>query len=131
MDPFTSGLITLSIYISGYAAGVVKAGIESVPSVTRKAVRRLGMTCLQDILRIGLQAQRTPGQQGEGFMQRRIIPIAPGIAAMRLARRATGGVEAGSEAWRLRVGAPGARGKRRTGRDRHSWPERADRWRPG
>jgi len=48
MDPFTSGIITLSIYISGYVAEVVKAGIESVPDVTRKAARGLGMTYLQD-----------------------------------------------------------------------------------
>ena len=52
MDPFTSGLITLSIYISGYVAEVVKAGIESVPSVTRKAARGLGMTYLQDFLHV-------------------------------------------------------------------------------
>ena len=54
MDPFTSGLITLSIYISGYVAEVVKAGIESVPSVTRKAARGLGMTYVQDFTHIVL-----------------------------------------------------------------------------
>ena len=48
MNPFVSGLITLSIYISGYVAEVVKAGIDSVPVVTRKAARGLGMTYLQD-----------------------------------------------------------------------------------
>ena len=48
MDPFISGIITLSIYISGYVAEVVKAGIESVPVVTRKAARGLGMTYYQD-----------------------------------------------------------------------------------
>ncbi len=48
MDPFTSGIITLSIYISGYVGEVVKAGIESVPLVTRKASRGLGMTYYQD-----------------------------------------------------------------------------------
>ncbi len=48
MDPFISGIITLSIYISGYVAEVVKAGIESVPDVTRKAARGLGMTYYQD-----------------------------------------------------------------------------------
>ena len=52
MDPFTSGLITLSVYISGYVAEVVKAGIESVPVVTRKAARGLGMTYLQDFFYI-------------------------------------------------------------------------------
>lgn len=48
MDPFVSGIITLSIYISGYVAEVVKAGIESVPPVVRKAARGLGMSYLQD-----------------------------------------------------------------------------------
>lgn len=59
MDPFTSGIITLSIYISGYVAEVVKAGIESVPAVTRKAARGLGMTYYQDfffiVLPIGMR----------------------------------------------------------------------------
>lgn len=50
MDPFVSGLITLSVYISGYVAETVKAGIESVPAVTRKAARGLGMTYMQDFL---------------------------------------------------------------------------------
>jgi len=44
LNPFVSGLITLSIYISGYVAEVVKAGIESVPETTRMAARGLGMT---------------------------------------------------------------------------------------
>jgi polar amino acid transport system permease protein len=48
LDPFTSGIITLSVYISGYVAEVVKAGIESVPRITRLAARGLGMTYLQD-----------------------------------------------------------------------------------
>ena len=52
MDPFTSGIITLSVYISGYVAEVVKAGIESVPAVTRKAARGLGMTYYQDFFHI-------------------------------------------------------------------------------
>lgn len=50
MDPFVSGIITLSVYISGYVAEVVKAGIESVPAVTRKAARGLGMTYMQDFI---------------------------------------------------------------------------------
>lgn len=54
MDPFISGIITLSIYISGYVAEVVKAGIESVPKVTRKAARGLGMTYYQDFLYVVL-----------------------------------------------------------------------------
>jgi len=54
MDPFLSGILTLSIYISGYVAEVVKAGIESVPSPTRMAARGLGMTYLQDFFYIVL-----------------------------------------------------------------------------
>ena len=52
MDPFTSGVITLSIYISGYVAEVVKAGIESVPAVTSRAARGLGMTYLQNFFNV-------------------------------------------------------------------------------
>jgi hydroxyproline transport system permease protein len=48
MDPFISGILTLSVYISGYVAEVAKAGIDSVPIVTRKAARGLGMTYIQD-----------------------------------------------------------------------------------
>ncbi len=52
MDPFISGVITLSLYISGYVAEVVKAGIESVPSVTSMAARGLGMTYVQNFVNI-------------------------------------------------------------------------------
>jgi hydroxyproline transport system permease protein len=52
LNPFFSGLITLSIYISGYIAEVVKAGIDSVPMVTRMAARGLGMTYLQEFFHI-------------------------------------------------------------------------------
>lgn len=52
MDPFVSGIITLSIYISGYVAEVVKAGIESVPKVTSMAARGLGMTYSQDFFQV-------------------------------------------------------------------------------
>jgi hydroxyproline transport system permease protein len=54
LDPFVSGIITLSIYISGYVAEVVKAGIESVPRVTRLAARGLGMTYYQDFFHVVL-----------------------------------------------------------------------------
>ena len=54
MNPFFSGLITLSIYISGYVSEVVKAGIESTPRVTRLAARGLGMTYFQDFYNIVL-----------------------------------------------------------------------------
>ncbi len=52
LNPFISGLITLSIYISGYVAEVVKSGIQSVPLVTRMAARGLGMTYLQELFYI-------------------------------------------------------------------------------
>jgi polar amino acid transport system permease protein len=54
LNPFVSGLITLSIYISGYVAEVVKAGIESVPETTRMAARGLGMTYLHEFFYIVL-----------------------------------------------------------------------------
>lgn len=52
LNPFVSGFITLSIYISGYVAEVVKAGIDSVPQRTRMAARGLGMTYFQDFTHI-------------------------------------------------------------------------------
>jgi polar amino acid transport system permease protein len=59
LNPFLSGLITLSVYISGYVAEVVKAGIESVPKTTRMAARGLGMTYLHEffyvVLPIGIR----------------------------------------------------------------------------
>jgi polar amino acid transport system permease protein len=54
LDPFISGFTTLSIYISGYVAEVVKAGIESVPQRTRMAARGLGMSYLQDFVHVVL-----------------------------------------------------------------------------
>ncbi len=54
LNPFVSGLLTLSIYISGYVAEVVKAGIESVPETTRKAARGLGMTYLHEFFYVVL-----------------------------------------------------------------------------
>lgn len=50
MDPFLSGILTLSVYISGYVAEVILAGINSVPKVTRNSSRGLGMTYLQDFI---------------------------------------------------------------------------------
>lgn len=52
MNPFLSGLLTLSIYISAYVAEVVKAGIDSVPRRTRMAARGLGMSYLQDFVHV-------------------------------------------------------------------------------
>ncbi len=54
LNPFLSGLITLSIYISGYVAEVVKAGIESVPKTTRMAARGLGMAYLHEFFYVVL-----------------------------------------------------------------------------
>lgn len=54
MDPFVSGIVTLSIYISGYVAEVVTAGIKSTPRFTRLAARGLGMTYFQDFINIVL-----------------------------------------------------------------------------
>lgn len=59
LNPFVSGLITLSIYISGFVSAVVKAGIESVPPTTCMAARGLGMNYLQEfffiVLPIGIR----------------------------------------------------------------------------
>tara|TARA_B100000965_G_scaffold247290_1_gene207691 strand:+ start:1648 stop:2316 length:669 start_codon:yes stop_codon:yes gene_type:complete len=52
MSPFISGIITLSLYISGYVSEVVTAGIKSVPIVTRNSARGLGMTYMQDFINI-------------------------------------------------------------------------------
>jgi polar amino acid transport system permease protein len=48
LDPFVSGIATLTLYIAGYVGEVVKAGILSVPMNTRRAARGLGMTYFQD-----------------------------------------------------------------------------------
>ncbi len=60
IDPFTSGLITLSIYIAAYVAEVVRAGIEAVPPTMIKAARGLGMSYMQSfryvIVPIGTRA---------------------------------------------------------------------------
>jgi hydroxyproline transport system permease protein len=47
IDPFTSGIITLSVYIAAYVAEVVKAGIDAVPPTMIKAARGLGMSYFQ------------------------------------------------------------------------------------
>lgn len=60
ISPFWSGMLTLSLYIGGYVAEVVKAGIDSVPRNTRRAARGLGMSYFQDLryvtLPIGVKA---------------------------------------------------------------------------
>lgn len=59
-SPFVSGTVTLTLYIAGYVAEVVTAGIQAVPRITRRAARGLGMTYLQDfryiVLPIGAKA---------------------------------------------------------------------------
>lgn len=52
LNPFVSGIITLSVYIAGYVAEVVTAGIMSVPSQMRRAARGLGMTYIQDFIHV-------------------------------------------------------------------------------
>lgn len=47
INPFVSGLITLSFYIAAYVAEVVKAGIDAVPPTMVKAARGLGMGYFQ------------------------------------------------------------------------------------
>lgn len=54
INTFLSGIITLSLYISCYVAEIVKAGIEAVPIITRRAARGLGMSYLQDFFYIVL-----------------------------------------------------------------------------
>jgi polar amino acid transport system permease protein len=48
-DPFTTACVVLSLYTSAYCAEIVRGGIESVPSVTRRAGRSLGLTWAQDM----------------------------------------------------------------------------------
>ena len=47
INPFASGLFTLSLYIAAYVAEVVTAGIDSVPQVTIRAARGLGLGYFQ------------------------------------------------------------------------------------
>ncbi len=47
INPFISGVITLSLYIAAYVAEVVTAGIEAVPPTMVRAARGLGLGYLQ------------------------------------------------------------------------------------
>lgn len=47
INPFISGLVTLSLYIAAYVAEVVKAGIDAVPQTMVRAARGLGLSYLQ------------------------------------------------------------------------------------
>lgn len=49
LDPFQTGIVVLSLYMGGYSAEVVTAGVHAVPMIVRRAARSLGMTYFQDI----------------------------------------------------------------------------------
>ena len=58
--PFVVGVLVLSLYMSAYVSEVVRGGVVSVPVLTRRAARSLGLTWLQDmryiVLPLGLRA---------------------------------------------------------------------------
>lgn len=60
LDPFTAGVIILSLYMAAMTANVTVAGIEAVGKPMRRAARSLGMTYWQDmryvVWPIGLRA---------------------------------------------------------------------------
>ena len=47
--PFTTSCVVLSLYTAAYCTEIVRGGIASVPSTTRRAARSLGMTWWQDM----------------------------------------------------------------------------------
>jgi His/Glu/Gln/Arg/opine family amino acid ABC transporter permease subunit len=49
MSAFQSGLVVLSIYMAVNCTEVVRSGVRSVPLVTRRAARSLGLTYVQDL----------------------------------------------------------------------------------
>lgn len=49
MDPVTSGIVVLTLYMGAYCAEIVRGGYDSVPLPTRRAGRSLGMTYWQDL----------------------------------------------------------------------------------
>ncbi len=51
-SPFVVACVVLSLYTSSYCSEIVRGGIDSVPVVTRKAARSLGMTWGQDMSHI-------------------------------------------------------------------------------
>jgi polar amino acid transport system permease protein len=48
-EPFTTGVLVLSLYMGAYVAEVVRGGVLAVPVITRRAARSLGMTWAQDL----------------------------------------------------------------------------------
>lgn len=49
VSAFTVACVVLAIYTSAYCAEIVRAGVLSVPSTTRRAARSLGLTWWQDM----------------------------------------------------------------------------------
>ncbi|MEO5324548.1 amino acid ABC transporter permease [Mesorhizobium sp. CC13] len=47
--PFTTSCVVLSLYTAAYCTEIVRGGIDSVPTNTRRAARSLGMTWFQDM----------------------------------------------------------------------------------
>ena len=60
LDAFEAGTVVLTIYCSSLMAFVLRGGLDSVETVTRRAARSLGMTYFQDlryiVFPIGLRA---------------------------------------------------------------------------
>jgi polar amino acid transport system permease protein len=48
-SPFSTGILVLSLYMGGFVAEVVTAGIHSVPAQLRRAGRSLGFSYWQDL----------------------------------------------------------------------------------
>jgi polar amino acid transport system permease protein len=47
--PFTTSCVVLSLYTAAYCTEIVRGGIESVPTTTRRAARSLGLSWAQDM----------------------------------------------------------------------------------
>ena len=49
MNPFVVGCVVLAAYTSAFCTEIVRGGIQSVPTTTRRAARSLGMSWGQDM----------------------------------------------------------------------------------
>ena len=49
MSAFMVACVVLALYTSAYCTEIVRAGVQAVPSTTRRAARSLGMTWSQDL----------------------------------------------------------------------------------
>lgn len=49
MNPFVVGCVVLAAYTSAFCTEIVRGGIQSVPTTTRRAARSLGMSWTQDM----------------------------------------------------------------------------------